>query len=109
MSEIDDLYNQAEQLRDDGKPEEAISKLTTILEQDESHVLSHLALAVLYGRVNKHEDAIKHGKRACELEPGDRFNYISMSVTYQRAFEGTRNQEYIGLAEEAMAKSQQGG
>jgi len=104
-----EIYNEAEKLKDEGKEEEAIAKLNEALEQDESHVLSHLALAVLYGRVGKHEDAIKHGQRACELDPSDPFNFTAMSVTFQRASQAVDNaqdnQRYIHLAEEAMARA----
>ena len=62
-------------------------------------------LAVIYGRVGKHEQAVAHGEKACQLEPEEAFNFTAMSVTYQRAFAGTRNPDYIRLAEDAMAKA----
>ena len=55
--------------------------------------------------LGEHEKAVQHGERACQLEPNDPFSFTAMSVTYQRAFAGTRNQEYIHLAEHAMAKA----
>lgn len=105
MSDVDRLYNESDQLKAEGKYDEAIAKLAEALDLDESHVLSHLALAVLYGKVGKHEDAIRHGQRACELDPSDPFHFTAMSVTYQRAWQGTQRQEYIQLAETAMAKA----
>ena len=65
-----------------------------------------MALAVLYGKMGEHEKAIEHGKRTCELEPEDAFSFTAMSVTYQRAWQGTQNAEYIRLAEAAMAQAQ---
>jgi tetratricopeptide (TPR) repeat protein len=100
-----ELYNEAEKLKDEGKDEEAIAKLTELLAQDDSYTLAHLALAVLYGKVNKPEDSVRHGQRACELEPDDPFNFTAMSVTYQRAFQATQDPKYIHLAEESMAKA----
>ncbi len=105
MSDVVALYNEAEKLKDAGEYEQAITKLTELLAQDESYTLAHMALAVIYGRVGKHEEAVKHGQRACELEPEDAFSFTAMSVTYQRAFAGTQNQQYIQLAEDAMAKA----
>ncbi len=105
MSDTSQLYNEAEKLKDEEKYDEAIAKLIELLEADESHVLAHLALAVAYGKVGKHEEAVKHGQRACELEPTDAFNFTAMSVTFQRAFAGTQNQQYIQLAEDAMARA----
>ena len=40
-----------------------------------------------------------------EIEPEDAFNFTAMSVTYQRAWQGTQNNEYIQLAEDAMAQA----
>ncbi len=105
MSDSMQLYKEADQLKNDGQLEEAIAKLNELLANDEGHVLSHLALAVLYGRVGKHEDAVRHGQRACELDSNDPFNFTAMSVTFQRAWQGTQQQEYIQMAEEAMARA----
>ena len=111
MSSSVERYNEAEKLKDDGNYEEAIAKLGELLAEDETYALAHAALAVLYGRVGEHEKAITHGQRVCELEPNDAFSFTAMSVTYQRAFAGTNNPQYIQLAEDAMARSRivQGG
>ncbi len=105
MSDLHSLYSEAEKLKDDGNLEEAISKLQAIIEQDDTFILAHLTLAVLFGRVNKHEEAVQHGEKACELEPNEAFNFTAMSVTYQRAFAGTQNQQYTQKAEDAMARA----
>lgn len=105
MASAAELYNEAEKLKDDGQYDNAIAKLNEALEADSSHVLSHLALAVLYGKVNQHEKAVQHGQRACELDPSDSFNFTALSVTFQRAYAGTQNSQYIQMAEDAMARS----
>lgn len=105
MADLTEMYNEADRLKDEGKFDEAIEKLTAILAEDENHVLAHLALAVVYGKVGKHEEAVSHGQKACELEPEEAFNFTALSVTYQRAFAGTQNHDYIRLAEDAMAKA----
>ncbi len=105
MADLTAMYNEADKLKDQGKPEEAITRLQEILAVDPDYTLAHLALAVLYGRVGQHEQAVEHGRRACTLEPGEAFNFTAMSVTYQRAFAATGNRDYTRLAEEAMAQA----
>ena len=106
MSDIHSLYNAVEKLIDEEKFSEAIEGLNSIIEQDDSFVLGHLALARVYTKTGQHAEAIQHGEKACELEPQDPFNFTAMSVTYQRAWAGTQDQQYIAKAEEAMAKAQ---
>lgn len=105
MSDVNEMYSAAERLKDQGKFQEAIDQLEALLAIEPRHVLTHLALAVLYGKVGRHEDAVTHGQKACEIDPSDAFNFTAMSVTYQRAWAGTQNSQYIQLAEEAMARA----
>ena len=48
--------------------------------------------------LKRHEEAIKHGLRVCELEPNEPFSFTAMSVTFQRAGK-------IPEAEDAMARA----
>lgn len=101
----DELYQQAETLKNSGQREAAIAKLEEVVKLDDAHLMAHLSLAVLLGKVGRHEDAIQHAQRACEIDPQDAFNFTALSVTYQRAFAGTQNRQYILMAEDAMAKA----
>lgn len=105
MADITTVYDEAEKLKDNGQFEEAVDKLQECLSIDPSHVLSHLALAVVLGKLNQHEKACEHGEKACELEPADAFNFTALSVTYQRAWAGTQQQAFITKAEDAMARA----
>lgn len=105
MATEDDLYAEGEKLKDEGKYAEAIEKFRQVVAVNEQHALAHFALAVMYGKVGQHAEAVQHGERACELDPDDPFSYTALSVTYQRAFAGTKDPQYIRLAEEAMARS----
>jgi tetratricopeptide (TPR) repeat protein len=107
MPSVNELYKEHEQLKREGKIEEAIARLEEALQQDEKHVLSHLALAVLCGKAEQHERAVTHAERAVELEPEDTFNWTALSTTYQRAFEATRDRQYIFRAEDAKARAAQ--
>ena len=84
MADLTAMYDEADRLKDEGKYDEAIKKLNGVLAEDEHYTLAHLALAVLFGRVGKHEDAVQHAQKACELEPEEPFNFTAASVTYQR-------------------------
>ena len=107
MPTVNELYKDHEQLKRDGKIEEAVGKLEELLKQDDKHVLSHLALAVLYGKLAKHDEAVTHAEKAVELEPQDTFNWTALSTTYQRAFEATRDRQYIFRAEDAKQRAAQ--
>jgi len=106
MNNLHARYNDIEKLIDEEKFEEAIAGLTGIVADDESFVLAHLALARVYTKTGQHDLAIQHAEKACQIEPDDSFNYTAMSVTYQRAWAGTQDQQYITKAEDAMAKAQ---
>ena len=105
MSDAAALYDQADKLKDEGKLEEAAAKLEESLNADSGYSLAHSALAVVLQRLGRHDEAIQHAVKVCELEPNDAFSYTALSVTYQRAFAGTNNQQYIRMAEDAMERS----
>jgi tetratricopeptide (TPR) repeat protein len=105
MSDPIALYDQADKLKDEGKIDESAAKLKEALAADPNYALAHSALAVVLQKLGKHEEAIDHARRACELEPNDPFSFTALSVTYQRAFAGTNNQQYIRMAEDAMEQS----
>lgn len=98
MPTVEELYDQADQLKAEGRLEEAVTKLRESLELDPNYALAHSALAVVYGRLQKHDEAIQHGLKVCELEPDDPFSFTALSVTYQRAGR-------IPEAEDAMARA----
>ena len=105
-SETVECYRQAEQLKEEGDLEGAAKKLQEVLEIDPQHVLAHLTLAHIYSRTGEHAKAVEHGEKACEFEPDDAINFTALSVTYQRAFAGTQNMDFIRKAEDAMARAQ---
>jgi tetratricopeptide (TPR) repeat protein len=105
MSDLTRLYDEADKLKEAGDNQAAVDKLSELLSQDDQYALAHSALAVLYGKLGDHERAVQHAEKVCELEPEDPFSFTALSVTYQRAFAGTQNQQYIQLAEDAMARS----
>jgi tetratricopeptide (TPR) repeat protein len=99
------LYDEADKLKDEGQLEQAAVKFNESLAADPNYALAHSALAVVLQKLSRHEEALEHARKVCELEPNDPFSYTALSVTYQRAFAGTNNLQYIRLAEDAMEKS----
>jgi len=106
-NDVSKLYDEADKLKMEGNLDEAVTKLQEALAIDETYALAHSALAVVLQRQDKHDEAVQHAQRVCELQPDDPFSYTAMSVTYQRAYAGTNNMEYIKLAEDAMERSRQ--
>lgn len=107
MSEEVKLYDEADKHKAAGELEQAVAKLTAALALNEEFALAHSALAVVLQKMGQHEEALTHAQRVAELEPQDPFSFTALSVTYQRAYAGTNNMEYIRLAEDAMERSRQ--
>jgi Flp pilus assembly protein TadD len=99
------LYDEADKLKDEGKLDEAVAKLNEALKVDANYSLAHSALAVVLQKLGRHEEAVQHARKVCELEPNDPFSFTALSVTYQRAFAGTNNMQFIRMAEDAMEQS----
>jgi predicted Zn-dependent protease len=98
MATPEQLYDEADKLKDAGKLDEAATRLNELLAQNPDYALAHSALAVVCTRLRRHDEAIRHALRTCELEPEDAFSFTALSVTYQRAGK-------IPEAEDAMARA----
>lgn len=98
MMTRDDRYAAAETLKNEGKIAEAVAALEELVVQEPDFTLAHSALAAWCTRLERHEEAIRHARRACELEPNDPFSYTALSVACMR---GGR----IAEAEDALARS----
>jgi tetratricopeptide (TPR) repeat protein len=98
MPTPDELYDEADKLKEEGKLDEAVAKYNEAVTIDPNFALGHTALSVLYTRMAKHDLAVQHGLKLCELEPNDPFSFTSMSVTFMRAGK-------ILEAEDAMARA----
>jgi len=79
------LYDEAIEIQQRGDLEGAIGKLQELLKQDATYALAHAALSVFYGRLERHDEAIAHADKVCELEPQDPFSFVAKSLVCQKA------------------------
>ncbi len=100
MPTIDELYDEAIQLQQQGDLDAAVGKLETLAAREPGYALAHAALSVFYGRQEKYDLAVDHAKKVCELEPEDPFSFIALSLVCQKAGR-------IPEAEEAMWQARQ--
>ena len=84
MATLEAMYDQANELKEQGNLEEAVAKLNEILSMDPSYPLAHSALAVHLHKLNRFDEAIQHAIKVTELEPNDSFSFTQLSVIYQR-------------------------
>jgi len=100
MADLDAMYAEANELKEQGDLEAAVAKLEELVNIDENYTLAHAALAVHLQRLGKNEDAIAHATKVTKLEPTDSFSFTQLSVICQRC-------GLIPEAEAAMAQAQQ--
>ena len=100
MAIADDMYDEANQLKEQGDLDGAVAKLQEILTVDPQHALTHSALAVHLQKLDRPDEAIEHALKVVELQPDDAFSFMQLSVIYQRCGK-------IPDAEEAMFQARQ--
>lgn len=98
MTDREDQYAAAETLKNEGKLAEAVASLEGLVAEQPDFALAHSALAAWCTRLERHDEAIQHARKVCELEPKDPFSYTALSVACMR---GGR----ITEAEDALARS----
>ena len=98
MPTPDELYDDANRLKDQGDFAGAAATLLSIVAETPTHSLSHSALAVVMHKLGKFDEAIDHAKKVVELEPNDPFSFAQLSVICQRCGR-------IAEAEDALARN----
>jgi predicted Zn-dependent protease len=98
MPTVEQRYDEAIELQQQGKLEEAVGKLSALIADQPDYALAHAALSVFYGKLGRHDEAVEHAKKVCELEPDDSFSFMAMSLICQRAGRLPEAEEALGLA-----------
>ncbi len=92
------MYDEAIELQQAGQVEEAVQKLHELVKEHPEYALAHAGLSAFYSKLERHEEAVQHAEKVCELEPDDPFNYMAKSLVSQKAGDTT-------VAEQAMAQA----
>jgi tetratricopeptide (TPR) repeat protein len=98
MSTPDSLYDEAIELQQAGKLNEAVARLESLAGSHPDFALAHAALSAFYSKLGRHPEAVEHALLVCELDPDDPFSYMAKSLVCQRA-------GMIREAEEATAEA----
>ena len=77
------------------KTRKVLKELPLFRKLSNKEQLEYMRMIKNAAALNEHEKAVQHAEIAAKLEPQDPFSYTALSVTYQRAFAGTQNTEYI--------------
>lgn len=100
MSHISQLYDEAIELQQADRLEEAISRLEDLLAEHPDYALAHAALSVFYGKQGRHDEAVEHAQTVCRLEPEDPFSFMALSLICQRAGKLAEAEEALAIAME---------
>ena len=84
MATVEQRYDEAIELQQQGKLDEAVGRLQALVADHPDYALAHAALSAFYGKLGRHDEAIEHAKKVCELEPDDSFSFMAMSLICQR-------------------------
>jgi Flp pilus assembly protein TadD len=108
MPTVDQLYDEAIELQQAGKLEEAVGKLEALLIDRPDFALAHAALGVFYGKLGRQDEAVEHAQCVCELDPDDPFSFMAMSLICQRAGRIPEAEQALGLAMQKQWAAQRG-
>jgi Flp pilus assembly protein TadD len=100
MPTADKLYDEAIELQQAGKLDEAVGKLEALLGAEPDYALAHSALAVFRDKQGQKEQAVEHARKVCQLEPDDPFSFMALSMICQRAGRLAEAEEAMGTAME---------
>jgi Flp pilus assembly protein TadD len=103
------LYDEAIEIQQGGDLEGAVDKLQELVKQDATYALAHAALSVFYSRLERHDEAIAHADKVCELEPQDPFSFVAKSLVCQKAGRIPEAERAMMEARRAQVASQMGG
>ena len=108
MPTVEELYDQAIELKESGDSEGAVGKLEELLAENPDYALAHTALSVFLEKLDRKDEAVEHAKKVCELEPEDPFSHMAMSIICQKAGRMTEAEQALAVAMEKQWAAHQG-
>ena len=100
MPTVDQLYDEAIDLQQAGKLEDAVGKLEGLVVDHPDYALAHAALAVFYGKLSRPDEAVEHAQRVCQIEPDDPFSFMALSLICQRGGRIPEAEQALSMAME---------
>ncbi len=85
MPTVEARYDEAIALKDAGNLDEAVAKLEKLVEDEPAYALAHAGLSVFYSKLDRHDQAVHHAQKVCELDANDPFSFMSLSLICQKA------------------------
>ncbi len=85
MPTAEDRYDEAIALKEAGNLEEAVAQLEKLAADEPSYALAHAGLSVFYSKLDRHDQAVQHAQKVCELDADDPFSFMSLSLICQKA------------------------
>lgn len=107
MATKEETYDEAIRLQQQGDMEGSVGKLQELLQQHSDYALAHAALSVFYSKLEKHDQAVEHAQRVCELEPEDPFSFVAVSLVCQKAGRLSEAEQALMQARQAQFTAQQ--
>lgn len=96
------------ELRREGKETECRDALLKVVADDADFALAYNALAAIYKKENKPDEAVANMQKYCELQPDDFFGYSVLSAFCVSAGKHAEAEEALGKAHELRFKAQFG-
>ena len=106
MPTVDKRYDEAIELQQAGKLDEAVGKLEGIVVDEPNYALAHSALSVFYSKLGRQDEAVNEAQKVCELEPDDPFSFMALSLICQRAGRIPEAEQAMGVAIEKQWAAQ---
>ena len=105
MANVQQMYDEAIEIQQAGNLEEALGKLETLAAEAPEYALAHAGLSAFYSKLDRHDEAVEHAQKVCELDPEDPFSYMAKSLICQKA---GRTDEAESALNQAMEKQWSG-